>query len=110
MAVMSKRPVEVPDLLGLTFVDARMIGESAGLVVVGHAPDGSAVDQDSEGIVVEQTPVAPAVAVHGDHIDVRVGRGDGRAKDPEPREPGPLLSSDLADLGDPDGDLELVPA
>jgi beta-lactam-binding protein with PASTA domain len=110
MAGMAKRPIEVPDLIGLTFADARLIGESAGLVVVGHAPDGSAVDQDSEGIVVEQTPAAPAVAVRGDVLDLRVGRGDGRAKDPEPRRPPPLLSTDLADLGDPDGDLELVPA
>lgn len=113
MGGMSKRPVEVPDLIGLTFTSARAIGTTAGLVVIGHAPDGAAVSPDSEGIVVEQSPTSPAMCTQGDVLHLRVGRGDGRAKDPEPLEPEPLVRSDLAELADvegPEPDLALVPA
>lgn len=106
---MSRGSIAVPDVVGLTFASARSVGTAAGLQVLGYAPDGSPIAADSEGIVVEQDPPAHETTKAGRQLRLRVGRGDGGAKDPEPRVPDPLLRSDFGDLGDPDDERELVP-
>ena len=106
---MSKGSFAVPDVVGLTFASAYSIGTSAGLVVVGYAPDGSPVARESEGIVVEQDPPATGSIRTGRHLNLRVGRGDGGAKDPEPRRPDPVVRSDRPRVDDSDEDLALVP-
>jgi beta-lactam-binding protein with PASTA domain len=107
---MSRGAVEAPDVLGLTFASAVSIGGAAGLLVVGHAPDGAPVALDSEGIVVEQEPQPSARCRVGQVLSLRVGRGDGGAKDPEPRRPEPLVRNEFGQIGDSDDDLDLVPA
>ncbi len=106
---MGRASVEVPDVLGLTFASAAAVGDAAGLQVLGYAPDGSPIARDSEGIVVEQDPPAHEMTKAGRQLRLRVGRGDGGSKDPEPRIPDPLLRSDFGDLEDPDAERELVP-
>lgn len=106
---MSKSSFAVPDVVGLTFTSAYSIGVAAGLVVVGFAPDGSPVARDSEGIVVEQDPQPSGTTKSGRQLKLRVGRGDGGAKDPEPRRPDPLVHTDRGELDDFDEDLDLVP-
>ena len=107
---MARVTVEVPDVVGLTFVSAAAIGRRAGFSVVGHAPDGGAVGPDSEGTVVEQDPLPGSRGKVGQTLSLRVGRGDGGSRDPEPRRPDPLVRSDFGEVDDPDDDLELVPA
>jgi beta-lactam-binding protein with PASTA domain len=107
---MSRGSIAVPDVIGLTFATAYSIGTSAGLVVKGQAPDGRPVAPDSEGIVVEQSPSPPGTSKPGHVLSLRVGRGDGGSRDPEPRRPDPLVRSDRGDYRDPDADLELIPA
>jgi len=106
---MSRGSIAVPDVVGLTFVSAHSLGRAAGLQVLGYAPDGSPIATDSEGIVVEQDPPAFETTKVGRQLRLRVGRGDGGAKDPEPRVPEPLERRDFADLGDPDDERDLVP-
>jgi beta-lactam-binding protein with PASTA domain len=105
---MSRGSIPVPDVLGLTFASAHSVGSAAGLQVLGYAPDGSPIARDSEGIVVEQDPPAHELTKAGRQLRLRVGRGDGGSKDPEPREPDPLLRSDFGDLSDPDDERELI--
>ncbi len=106
---MSRGSITVPDVVGLTFASAYLIGTGAGLVVHGYAPDGRTVGQESEGIVVEQDPPPTGSSRTGRPLRLRVGRGDGGSKDPEPRHPDPLVHRDYGDLCGPEEDLELVP-
>ncbi|WP_157695373.1 PASTA domain-containing protein [Nakamurella panacisegetis] len=106
---MARGAVEVPDVVGLTFSGAVAIGRRAGFAVVGRTPDGSVVAVDSEGLVVEQDPLPGARGRAGQALTLRVGRGDGGSKDPEPRRPDPLVRSDFGDIDDPDPDMEMVP-
>src|ERR1700712_4735068 len=106
--LMSRGSIAVPDVLGLTFASAHSVGSAAGLHVLGYAPDGSPIAKDSEGIVVEQDPPAHESTKAGRQLRLRVGRGDGGSKDPEPRVPDPVVHSDFGDLSDPDADRKLV--
>jgi beta-lactam-binding protein with PASTA domain len=105
---MSRGSIAVPDVLGLTFASAHSVGSAAGLRVLGYAPDGSPIAKDSEGIVVEQDPPAHESTKAGRQLRLRVGRGDGGSKDPEPRDPDPRVHSDYGDLADSGPDRELV--
>ncbi|GGM04765.1 PASTA domain-containing protein [Nakamurella endophytica] len=112
---MSRTVVTVPDVVGAGYADARRVAVAAGLLVVGVAPDGTPVPDDSAGLVVEQDPLPGEALRAGDTLQLRVGRPPGG--DREPRDPDPLThtghgvpTDPPAERTDPDDDPDLVPA
>lgn len=95
--------VAVPDLVGLTYTQAVEVGRRLGLDVVGVAPDGRRVPEDSAGVVVEQDPLPGAGYIkRGRAITVRVGRPPGGSGDREPLQPLPIHDRD-----DPEPETDL---
>jgi hypothetical protein len=92
----------VPDVVGLSWDDARTVLMRAGLVAVGPDPDGPPLAALGwpGGVVVKQDPTAGAVLPDGSPVTVWVERGGGGgAGDREPRrpKPAPLSARDLPD-------------
>ena len=86
----SVHQVAVPDLVGLTWFDARRTGEEAGLWVSGPDPDGpplAAVGWPG-GVVVKQQPAPGTMASTRSELIVWVERTVD-AGDREPRRPVP---------------------
>lgn len=97
--------VQVPDLVGLTYTQAVEVGRRLNLDVVGVAPDGRPVPEDSAGVVVEQDPLPESGYMkRGRSITVRVGRPPGGSGDREPLHPLPIQDRD-----DPDPDEPEIP-
>ena len=80
----------VPDVIGMTWEDARSALLTAMLVGVGPDPDGPPLGALGRpgGVVVDQAPKAGAVLPPGSTVTVWVERGGG-AGDREPRRPKP---------------------
>lgn len=115
---MTTREVIVPDLMGQTYQEARRVGVQLGLLVLGVAPDGQPVPESSEGLVIEQTPMAGEPRKPGRTLTLRIGRPP--SGDREPAEPVPpvLQESDtlqppprfIDKVGDVDPEGDPVPA
>ena len=90
----------VPDVVGLSFDDARAVLFQAHLVAVGPDPDGPPLAALGwpNGVVVEQDPRPGAVLPPGAPVTVWLDRGGG-AGDREPRrpKPSPLAARELPD-------------
>lgn len=97
-------PCVVPDVVGLTFDEARAVLFGARLVAVGPDPDGPSLGALGwpRGVVVKQDPAAGAILATGSPVTVWLDSGGG-AGDREPRRPKPTpleareLPDDLTD-------------
>ena len=80
----------VPDVIGLTWDDARAVLMQAHLIAVGPDPDGPPLAALGwpGGLVVDQDPKAGAALPAGSPVTVWIERGGG-AGDREPRRPRP---------------------
>lgn len=81
----------VPDVVGLSWDDARLVLLDARLVAVGPDPDGPPLAALGwpGGVVVAQDPKPGVALPHGSPVTVWIERGGG-AGDREPRRPGPM--------------------
>lgn len=82
--------VTVPNVVGLTWDDARRILQSAGLVGVGPDPDGPPLAAVGwpDGVVTDQSPESGAKVPPGSPVTLWVERGGGSGVR-EPRRPKP---------------------
>lgn len=79
--MLSNMPTEVPELTGMTLMEAEEAGQEAGLTVKdGHMEDSENVE---EGLIIRQYPVAGIKAKAGDIILVTVSRGLGDGRTPD---------------------------
>lgn len=92
---MSTREVIVPDLMGLTYQEARKLGVGLGLLVLGVAPDGQPVNEDSEGLVIEQTPLSGETRQPGRTLTLRIGRPPSGVREPADPVPPVMHESDV---------------
>ncbi len=83
--------IVVPDVIGMSFDDARQALRQSRLVPVGPDPDGPSlfVLGLSGAVVVNQDPKAGAMSSPGSSVTVWLGRGGGSAGVREPRRPKP---------------------
>jgi transposase-like protein len=83
--------VTVPDVVGLSFDDARSILTGHGLVAVGPDPDGPPLTAAGwpGGVVTDQSPESGARVPEGSHVTLWLGHGGGSAGVREPRRPVP---------------------
>ena len=90
----SREPCVVPDVVGLTFDEARAVLFGARLVAVGPDPDGPSRGALGwpRGVVVKQDPSPGAVLPAGSPVTVWLDSGGG-AGDREPRRPRPTPKS-----------------
>jgi hypothetical protein len=82
----------VPDVVGLTFDDARAVLFGARLVAIGPPDHPSLVQGWPRGVVVKQDPSAGAVLAAGSAVTLWLDSGGG-AGDREPRRPKPTPMS-----------------
>jgi hypothetical protein len=97
----------VPEVVGLSSVDAQQVLESRRLVAVPHGRRGSRLAKTElpTGTVTDQTPQAGAKRRAGSSVTLWIGSGGGGAGVREPRRPRPsprLKAADLAADSDPD--------
>ena len=83
--------VVVPNVIGMSFDEARRVLHEARLVPVGSDPDGPSlfVLGLSGAVVVNQDPKAGVSGAPGSSVTVWLGRGGGSAGVREPRRPMP---------------------
>ena len=84
-------PVVVPDVIGMSFDQARRVLHDARLVPVSSEPDGPSlfVLGLSAAVVVNQDPKAGMSGAPGSSVTLWLGRGGGSAGVREPRRPRP---------------------
>jgi hypothetical protein len=87
--------IEVPDVVGLSWDDARQVLYNVELIAVGPDPDGPPLAALGwpGGVVVRQQPPAGARLPARSSVTVWVERGGGSAGVREPRRPGPSHGS-----------------
>lgn len=81
--------ITVPDLISLSFAQARAIGAAGGIDVQGVNVDGTPVEPDCERIVIDQDPLAGDSLGPGDVLVLRVGRPHDDSGDRQPVSPPP---------------------
>jgi hypothetical protein len=86
----------VPNVVGLSWADARWVLEHAGLLAIGPDPDGPPFSVDGPGgVVTDQTPESGARVPPGSPVRLWL-RGDGGSGVREPRRPRPVPRSGRA--------------
>jgi hypothetical protein len=85
----------VPNVIGLTWDDARDVLLERQLVATGPDPDGPPLTGAGwpDGIVVDQSPESGAKVPPGSHVKLWLERGGGSAGVREPRRPSPKPKS-----------------
>lgn len=81
----------MPDVVGLSFDDARSVLMRRGLVALGPDPDGPPLTVAGwpGGVVTDQSPESGAKVPEGSPVTLWLGRGGGSAGAREPRRPHP---------------------
>jgi hypothetical protein len=77
--------VKVPDVVGLSHVEAQAVLLGSGLIAIGPDPEAAPA---LGGTVTDQSPEAGAKVPHGSVVTLWVDRGGGSGVR-EPRRPGP---------------------
>lgn len=85
---MTGKKIQVPDLVGFGWNEAREIAEAAGLIPHAVGPDGQPINGRG-GVVIDQD-LKPRSKVHrGINIALRIAFGGGPARDKDPVDPLP---------------------
>ena len=81
----------VPNVIGMSFDEARQVLHQSRLVPIGSDPDGPSlfVLAMSGAVIIDQDPKAGARSAPGSSVTVWLGRGGGSAGVREPRRPRP---------------------
>lgn len=98
-----RQPVVVPDLVGMSWVQAHRMLEAKSLVATGVDPDGIPVTVADRpgGTVTDQSPESGAVVETGATVTLWIGRGGGSAGVREPRRPLPTPLTEKQSLAAP---------